>query len=82
MSCPYANILGEPNTGIHSIRIFGYSVVDFFLTAIAAVLTAEAYKINVVLSFAAWFILGEVLHYIFGVKSAFLKTINLTPNCR
>jgi len=82
MSCPFANILGEPNTGVHSIRIFGFSVVDFFLTAIAAVLTAEAYKINVVLSFAAWFVLGEVLHYIFGVKTAFLKSINLTPNCR
>jgi hypothetical protein len=52
MSCPFANILGEPNTGIHSIRIFGFAFVDFFLTAIAAVLTAEAYKINVVLSFA------------------------------
>ena len=82
MSCPFANILGEPNTGIHSIRIFGFAFVDFFLTAIAAVLTAEAYKINVVLSFALWFILGEVLHYIFGVKTAFLEKINLIPNCR
>ena len=79
---PFANILGKPNTGVHSIRLFGLAVVDIFLTMIAAVVTANAYNINVVLSFAGWFILGEVLHYAFGVKTAFLEKINLIPDCR
>ena len=81
MPCPYANILGKPNTGVHSIRIFGLAFVDIFLTMIAAVITAKAYKINVVLSFVLWFALVEALHYIFGVKSAFLVKINLIPDC-
>ena len=25
---PFANILGKPNTGVHSIRLFGLSVID------------------------------------------------------
>ena len=84
MSCPfpYANILGKPNTGVHSIRIFGLAFVDIFLTMIASVVMAEALKINVVLSFVLWFVLGEALHYAFGVKTAFLEKINIVPECR
>jgi len=81
MPCPYADILGKPNMGVHSIRIFGLSFVDIFLTMIAAVITAKAYKINVVLSFVLWFTLGEALHYIFGVKTAFLEKINFVKEC-
>jgi len=82
MSCPYANILGEPNTGVHSIRVLGISLVDTALTVIAAFIIAKAYKIDFWYSLAALFILGEVLHYIFGVNTAFLNMINLSPDCR
>jgi hypothetical protein len=47
MSCLFANILGEPNTGVHSTRLFGLAVVDTVLTIIAAIITAKTYKINV-----------------------------------
>jgi hypothetical protein len=82
MSCPFANLFGEPNTGVHSIRIFGLAFVDTFLTMIAAVVMAETLKINVVFSFILWFALGEALHYAFGVKTAFLEKINIIPQCR
>ena len=81
MPCPYANILGEPNTGIHSIRLFDFAVVDIVLTILAAYIIAKNYKIDFWYSLLGLFLLGEVLHYIFGVKSKFLKTINLEPTC-
>ena len=81
MSCPFANLLGEPNTGVHSIRVFGIALVDTVLTVLAAYVIAQAYNINFWYSFIGLFILGEVLHYIFGVKTAFLKLINLEPVC-
>jgi hypothetical protein len=81
MSCPYANLFGEPNTGVHSIRVFGISVVDTVLTVLAAYVIAKAYKINFWYSFLGLFVLGEILHYLFGTKTAFLKMIGLEPNC-
>lgn len=81
MSCPYANLFGEPNTGVHSIRVFGIAVVDTVLTVLAAYVIAKAYKINFWYSFLGLFVLGEILHYVFGTKTAFLKMIGLEPNC-
>ena len=81
MSCPYANLFGEPNTGVHSIRVFGIAVVDTVLTVLAAYVIAKAYKINFWYSFVGLFVLGEILHYLFGTKTAFLKMIGLEPNC-
>jgi len=82
MPCPFANILGEPKKGVHSIRIFGFSFIDFLLTGIAAYFTSKYYKIDFLLSFTIWFVVGEILHYVFGVKTAFLEKINLIPDCR
>jgi len=82
MSCPYANILGEPNKGVHSIRLFGLSVVDIILTIIGAYVISKAYKIVFWKSLLGFFVLGEVLHYIFGANTAFLQMVNLSPDCR
>lgn len=81
MPCPFANILGVPKTGVHSIRLFDFAVVDTLLTIIAAYITAEALKINIWLSLGIWFVCGEILHYIFGVRTAFLEKLGLTRNC-
>ena len=81
MPCPYANIFGEPNKGVHSIRFFGLAVVDCILTIIAAYITSISYNINFLVSLFGWFVLGELLHYIFGVKTAFLDMIGVVPNC-
>jgi hypothetical protein len=34
-----------------------------------------------VYSFAAWFLLAEILHYSFGTNTAFLKLIHMSPKC-
>ena len=38
-------------------------------------------NINFLVSLFGWFVLGELLHYIFGVKTAFLDMIGVVPNC-
>jgi hypothetical protein len=81
MPCPFANILGVPETGVHSVRIFGFALFDSILTIIAAYVIAKVYKINFWYSLVTFFILGEVLHYLFGTNTAFLKMIGLTRNC-
>ena len=36
--CKYKNILGKPNKGIHSYRIFNIAIADVIMTIIAAFL--------------------------------------------
>jgi hypothetical protein len=81
MPCPYANALGEPGKGVHAARIFGLARNDLIMTIIAALITAYIFNITFFQSFAAWFILGEVLHYAFGTDTAFLRMIGLKPKC-
>ena len=81
MPCPYANALGVPGEGIHAPRIFGLARNDLLMTIIAALITAYALNISFTLSFTVWFVTGEVLHYLFGTDTAFLKMIGLSPKC-
>ena len=79
MSCPYANALGEPGKGVHAARIFGLALNDTLMTIAAAILTAYLFNISFLGSFIAWFIAGEILHYLFGTNTAFLRMIGVTP---
>lgn len=77
MGCPYKFILGIPGQGFHSSRFLGYAVNDTLGTVGLALLTSWLFRINIWLSLAVWFISGEILHYYFGVQTAFLTTIGL-----
>jgi hypothetical protein len=78
MSCPYANILGVPGEGVHAQRFMGLALNDTIATIIAAILTTLIFKIHIVYSLLGWFIGGELLHYAFGVNTAFLRMISIT----
>jgi hypothetical protein len=81
MGCPYANALGEVGKGVHAARIFGFSWNDTWMTVVAALLTSFLFNISWWKSIIAWFVAGEILHYMYGVNSAFLKTVGLSPDC-
>jgi hypothetical protein len=81
MGCPYANIIGAPGQGVHATRFLGMALVDWLVTIVLALLFSYFFKINFVYSLLGWFILGEILHYVYGVKSAVLLAINLEPTC-
>ena len=79
MPCPYAHALGVPGEGVHAQRFMGLAVNDLIATVVAALLTAWLFKLSFLYSLVAWFVAGEVLHYAFGVNTAFLKMIGITP---
>ena len=81
MSCPYANALGIPGQGIHAAHFLGMALNDWISTIIGAVLISLIFQTNVFFSFLGLFVGGEILHYVFGVKTAFLKGIGLEPIC-
>ena len=77
MSCPYKYILGIPGKGFHSTRFMGLALNDTLGTIGLALLTSWIFNINIWLSLIVWFISGEVLHYMFGVQTAFLSMIGI-----
>jgi hypothetical protein len=79
MSCPYANALGTPGEGVHAQRFLGLALNDTIATLVAALLTKWFFDIPLLYSILGWFVAGEVLHYAFGVDTAFLKMIGIKP---
>lgn len=77
MSCPYANILGIPGQGVHAQRFLGLALNDTIATLVAALLTKWLFDIPLLYSILGWFVAGEILHYLFGVNTAFLKMIGI-----
>ena len=77
MYCKHADVFGRPGEGVHSTRVGGYALFDIIGTFLLAVITTYLFRVNIFVSFLGWFILAEILHYMFCVKTAFLKEISL-----
>ena len=81
MKCPYASLLGKPKEGVHEPRLLTMARNDLVGTVMLAGVTSYATNIHVVKTFVGWFVLGEVMHYAFGVQTTFLDLINMRPTC-
>ena len=81
MPCPFASALGIPHKGFHEARIGNYAYNDVIGTFGLAWLTSYLFNIDIKKSLLSWFVAGQVMHYAFGVKTAFLEDINMSPNC-
>lgn len=76
-SCPYKHIFGIPNQGPHSHRIYGYALVDTLATVLLALITMFFTEYSFIVAFLMWFVLGELLHYAFGVQTAVLTNLGI-----
>jgi len=68
MSCPYANMFGAPNTGVHSYRIADIAIVDVVLTILGAY-ALSFYTKSFWWTLMACFGAGIVLHRLFCVRT-------------
>ena len=83
--CKYANALGEPGKGVHSIRVFNVAIVDVLSTIVLALLFTIFFKYAIKLqarfssvfftTLLGLFILGIILHRLFCVKTTVDKLI-------
>ena len=82
--CKYKNIFGEPNTGVHSVRIFNIAIFDVISTIIVGVVFYEIVivillkmndRIKLWMVIVFFFILGIILHRAFCVKTTVDKLI-------
>jgi hypothetical protein len=73
--CKYKDILGKPNQGVHSYRIFNISIVDVLLTIIAAYILSVVTKYKLIYTLLFMFILGIISHRIFCVRTTIDKLL-------
>jgi hypothetical protein len=71
------NLFGEPGKKFHSTRIFGLALYDILGTIALAWIFTYLTEIPLWKSLVGMFVVGEILHYIFGTPTAFIKMIGL-----
>ena len=71
--CKFKGIFGEPNTGVHKLRIFNIAIVDVVATIIVAYGISKATTWDFVLVLISLFVLGIILHRIFYVRTTLDK---------
>ena len=80
-NCPFAKLLGERGKGVHKERLFGFALNDILGTIIGALLISLIFNYDFMKTLLYLFLLGEFLHFILGVDTAFLELINLRSDC-
>jgi Kef-type K+ transport system membrane component KefB len=71
----FDDIIGVPNVGIHSYKIFGISYIDVVVVLIGAIMIAWFMKWSYVKTIVGTFILGIVVHKLLCVRSTVDKLI-------
>ena len=78
--CAYKNILGIPNKGIHSYRLFNVAIADVIMTIVGAYIISFIFKWNFIYTLIFLFTLGIILHRVFCVRTTIDKLI--FPNAK
>lgn len=73
--CPYKNIFGKPNAGIHKYRFLNIAIVDFIETVIAAWILSYFLKYPFWQILLGLFIVGIILHRLFCVRTTIDKLL-------
>ena len=81
--CPfnkYKYIFGKPNEGIHKYRFLNSAIIDYILTIFISIITTYFTNKPLVLTTIFWFLLGILLHILFGVDTQVIKYIGISCN--
>jgi hypothetical protein len=79
--CKYTNLFGNPNKGVHSIRIFNIAVIDVLATILSAFIIYLFINKIINWNVSFWlilimlFILGIIMHRIFCVRTTIDKLL-------
>ena len=73
--CPYKNLFGKPNEGVHKYRILDIAVVDLICTIVAAYLISRYYNQDFKIILGILILLGIIMHRLFCVKTTIDKIL-------
>jgi hypothetical protein len=70
-------MFGTPGNGVHRFRLGGMAIVDLGLTIFLSYFMALHYSKPVLHVFLIIFLIGQLMHYLFCVDTAFLKFLKV-----
>jgi len=73
----YDKLFGVIGKGVHKYRFLDVALVDYYMTIFGAMLITYITKIPLVITTIGLFILGIILHYLFGVETNTLKYLGI-----
>ena len=73
--CKYKDIIGKPNTGIHSYRIFNIAYIDVLVTLLGAYVISLYVSYTFTTVAIVVFIVGIIAHRLFCVRTTVDKTL-------
>lgn len=73
----FRDYFGAPNTGLHKFKILDTAMIDYWLTIVLSFMWSYITGMPLVLSTILMFIVGFILHVIFGVPTHLVKYLNL-----
>ena len=73
--CQYKDIFGQPNTGIHSIRLFNIAMVDLLATVLLGVFIKNTFKVKLDLIYIILILVlvSIPIHMLFCVNTTLTK---------
>lgn len=81
MTCQFKNLLGEPNKGLHSLRIAlydgfeGLAIFDILLAITVGVFISKIFNISLLIGISLSLLLGIILHRVFCVRTTIDKLL-------
>ena len=81
--CPFKefkDLLGIPGEGVHSLRLLNTAAMDYIFTIILAIATSYFSDIPLVLTTIMWFMIGIILHILFGVSTNTTRYLGINCN--
>ena len=66
-------LAGNPGEGFHKTRLVDAAMFDYIGTILLAIIVSKFTKVPLVLATVLLFIIGELLHMMFGVRTSTVK---------
>jgi hypothetical protein len=67
--CEYSEVFGKPRTGVHSLRLFDFAVVDILLTGLLGIAIWRYFKVNLLVLILVLILLSITSHTVFCVDT-------------
>ena len=73
----FKNVLGVPGEGVHKYRFLNTGAVDYFGTLLGGFILTYITNLPLVISTIGLYLLGLILHLIFGVETDATKFLGM-----
>ena len=77
----FKDLLGKPGEGLH-FHVAGIAIVDVLATILLGWAVSEWFEVNPLWCIGGFFVLGQMLHWVFGVETAVMRLLKKSASTK